>query len=74
MNASKKRGRITGKKPFDHVMPSEIAEAGGLHENTVRNAIRRGELSAERIGKPDHPIYIVKVRDANKFLERYEDG
>ena len=60
----------------------ELAEATGLHENTIRNMLKRGELKAKKCGK----YFIIDERQAkdlifskkietenqNKIVETYE--
>jgi excisionase family DNA binding protein len=44
----------------DRVSIKRAAELVGVHENTIRNLLMRGELNAERIGKR-----IIRIRKSD---------
>jgi excisionase family DNA binding protein len=47
-------------KQDDRVSISQAAELVGVHPNTIRNLLMRGELNAERIGKR-----IIRIRKSD---------
>ncbi len=46
----------------------QVAELLGLHEETIRQYIKRGELLAHRIGKE----YRIKEAEIDRFLKERE--
>jgi len=51
-----------------HMTTTEVAAAAGVHANTVLNAIKRGDLAAERIGGR----YLIRRSELEEFVKRYK--
>jgi excisionase family DNA binding protein len=50
------------REPFEYVSVSEAAVRLGVSPTTVREMIRRGDLEAERMPRPQGSVYMVKLK------------
>ena len=58
----------------DYYSVEEAAAKIGVHQDTIRNYIRTGQLKATRLGTQSRPFYRIKKVDFEEFLRKREIG
>jgi excisionase family DNA binding protein len=52
----------------------EVAETTRLSESYIRRAIRRGDLPASNVGRPDHPTWRISRKDLITWMDGKKNG
>jgi len=56
-------------KVKEFLSPEEVAEKLGLHPNTVRRYLRRGEIPAVKFDR----IYRIEIKDLEAFIQKRKE-